>query len=137
MAEHKNIKNLAESFVATFWNSVFHYHFDNAQKFDVGGKRITGFEDWEKIKNPLDILKGDFRRGSTIKDLLTSICNLRNSRDRDPKSQNNLVKTAVSHVVNGISSNLSAQDLSNLIRNTAEEIVDAALKNVVSESALQ
>ena len=136
LAEHKNIKDLAESFVATFWSSVFHYRFADARcVFEVNGKRITGFEDWQKIKNPLDILKGEFRTGMTIRELVNARCNLRNSNN--PKSQNNLVKTAVSRVVNGISSNLSAQDLSDIIRNTAEEIVDAALKNVVSESALQ
>lgn len=132
---HKNIKDLAESFVNTFWSSVFHYTFEQSRcEFKVKGEKILEFEDWEKIKNPLDILKGDFNEGETIRELIHSVCNVRNSSS---KSENNLVKNVVSRVVNGINSNLSAQDLSDVIRKTSEEIVDAALKNIISESALQ
>jgi len=132
---HKTVKELGEYVVQTFWNTIFHYTFEQANcKFQVGARRINSFADWEKIENPLDILKGDFDRGHTVQEVLGHFGQVQETRT---STSNHKIQSAVTRVVNGVNRSLSADELSDVIRKTAEEIVNVALQNAIGDSALQ
>lgn len=138
VATHPTVKALGEYVVDTFWSTSFHYTFRDAQcQFELkDGRKINSFADWERIgkKNPLDILQGKFGHGSTLRTLLKQFGQIE-SRDRN--TANHQVQGAVNRLVNNIGSTLSPDSLAEVIRKTAEEIVDVALKDAVGESALQ
>ena len=132
---HESVKKLGEYVVQTFWNTSFHYTFEDACcVFNVGNKRISSFRDWQKIENPLDIIKADFRRGDTVKSLLSQMGNVKESRNFNFDRKIQLV---VNNVINNVSETFSADELSNVIRTTAEEIVNVALQNAIGNSGLQ
>lgn len=133
---HKTVKELGEYVVQTFWNTIFHYTFQMANcTFSINGDRITSFDDWEDIKNPLDILKGKFKPGDTVREVLANLGQIKETRNTN--TTNAKIQSAVTRVVNGVNTSLSADELSEVIRKTAEEIVNAALQNTVGDSALQ
>lgn len=138
---YRTVKELAEGSVQVFWNTAFHHEFgrdlgQQNSKFLLDGKIVANFDGWERIgrKNPLDILRGDFGRGSTVRSVLKSFGQV---ETRDRNTANNRIQGAVARMVNGVNESLSADKLAELIRSTAEEIVNAALQNAVGISALQ
>jgi hypothetical protein len=132
---HESVKKLGEYVVQTFWNTSFQYTYEDACcVFNVGNKRISSFRDWQKIENPLDIIKADFRRGDTVKSLLSQMGNVKESRNFNFDRKIQLV---VNNVINNVSETFSADELSNVIRTTAEEIVNVALQNAIGNSGLQ
>lgn len=136
ITEHKTVKELGEYVVQTFWSTIFHYTFDMANcRFQIEGKRISSFADWSKIENPLDILKADFDRGQSVQEVLSQLGQVQETRA--PNTSNHKIQTAVNRVVNGVNRTLSDNELSEVIRRTAEEIVNVALQNAVGDSALQ
>jgi len=138
----KTVKQLAESIVHTFWNTAFHYEFgrnlgkQNSRFSLKDGRHINNFEDWEAIghKNPLDILTGQFGRGETVRSVLKQFGQI---ETRDRNTANNRIQGAVARMVNGVNESLSSEELAEVIRQTAEEIVNVALQNAVGISALQ
>lgn len=125
------VKELAEAVVNTFWNSIFHYDFESVQcQFTCNGEKIHSFKDWEKkIKNPLDILKANFQSGNSIRELLISTGAVH--RTVIENSTQVKIQAAVSHVMNGVNSVFSADELAVIIQQTAEKIVNAALQNAL------
>lgn len=133
---HKTVKELGEYVIQTFWNTSFHYSFyDYGCSFTINEKKIRSFEDWEKIKNPLDILQANFPKGHTVQEILQILGHVKETRVASATS--NKIQSSISRVVNGINSSLSADELSAVILNTAQEIVNVALQNAVGDSALQ
>jgi hypothetical protein len=136
IAEHKTVKELGEYVVQTFWSTIFHYTFEMANcQFQIEGKKINSFADWSKIENPLDILKANFDSGNTVQEVLSQLGQVQETRSMNTSSYK--IQSAVTRVVNGVNRSLSANELSEVIRRTAEEIVNAALQNAVGDSALQ
>jgi hypothetical protein len=135
-ANHKTVKELGEYVIQTFWSTIFHYSFELSRcQFKVNGKSIKSFADWAKIKNPLDILKGDFERGQSVQEVLGHFGQVQETRGTN--TANHKIQSAVTRVVNGVNRSLSAEELSDVIRRTAEEIVNVALQNAIGDSALQ
>lgn len=138
----KTVKELSEDIIHTFWNTAFHYDFGrnlgrHDSKFALkDGRRVNNFKDWQKIgdKNPLDILTGQFGQGDTVRSVLKNFGRI---ETRDRNTANNRIQGAVARMVNGINESLGADALAEIIRQTAEEIVNAALQNAVGISALQ
>jgi len=136
---HKTVKELGEYVIQTFWSTIFHYSFELSRcQFKVNGKSIESFADWAKIKNPLDILKGDFEQGQSVQEVLGHFGQLQEIKEtRGTNTANQKIQSAVTRVVNGVNRSLSAEELSDVIRRTAEEIVNVALQNAIGDSALQ
>jgi len=138
---YRTVKDLAEGCIQVFWNTAFHYDFGRNlcvqdSKFLFDGKVIASFEGWERIgrKNQLDILRGNFGRGETVRSVLKSFGQI---ETRDRNTANNRIQGAVARMVTGVNEAISSEELAELIRSTAEEIVNAALQNAVGNSALQ
>ena len=139
---HKTIKQLAEGSIRVFWNTAFHYEFGrnlgkhNAKFALKDGRSVNNFDDWERIgqDNPLDILTGKFGTGDTVRNVLKTFGRV---ETRDRNTANHRIQGAVARVVNGVNDSLSAEELAEVIRQTAEEIVNVALQNAVGNSALQ
>jgi len=134
---HKTVKELAEYIVQTFWSTTFIYTFEHAKcVFDVGNQRIKSFADWQnKVKNPLDILKGNFGRGQTVGDVLGHMGQVYETRSNNTVGHK--IQSVVARVVGRVNHSISAEELATVIRQTAEEIVNVALQNAIGDSALQ
>lgn len=133
---HESLKKLGEYVVQTFWNTSFIYSFRSSGcDFSVENKKISSFEDWQNINNPLDVLKADFHPGDTVKSLLVEMGKVVESRNSD--SLDRKIQSVVNNVVNNVSETFSADELANVIRTTAEEIVNVALQNSIGNFGLQ
>ena len=133
-----SIKEMAEEVVKAFWNTRFHYSFRDAgcHFYLADGSSIDCFYDWQtKIKNPLDILNARFSEGNTIREVLTAFGGITESSERNTVVSN--VQSSVNAIVRQFSNDFSADDLTNIIRETAEQIVNVALQNAVEDSALR
>jgi hypothetical protein len=131
----KTVTDLTDEVIQTFWGSAFHYDFNGSGcSFKVAGESINSIKDWENIKNPLDILKAKFSRGSKIKDVLANFGYALSCMSRTGRAEQAKIQIAVNTVLNG-TREMSADELAKIIQRTAEEIVNVALQNV--DSALQ
>ena len=120
---YQTIKELADNVIYTFWNSVFQYSFsESGCSFTLEEKRIRSFSEWEKIKNPLDILKGQFKPGLNLVSVLNEIGQIKENGSLKFRS-------AVNNLISDISERISADELADVIQETAENIVNAAIKD--------
>lgn len=147
-----NVVEISKAFLDSFWMSRFYYAFrpfnvsitDETHIEKLGrGRRarqarqnvlISSFDDWEsKIKNPLDILKADFLDGGhTIRYFMD-----RYSSGRHHTLVGNQVERHLHGVVNTITESFNSQELADQIYSATEQVVNAVMQNVFSESALQ
>jgi hypothetical protein len=102
------VGDIAEDVIGTFWQSVFASDFP---RFTLKGKSVSSWSSWEKIENPLDILKARFTQGSTVRELFRVVPNNRYSH------------AALQDIVQGV------------WRNMAKEITPLAAEIIIRESA--
>lgn len=133
----ETIYELAEHTLGVFWQSEFVYSFEKwNHAFRLkDGRQIKNFKDWQRLGegNPLDILKGEFGRGDTAQDVLSA---LGNTEGQGRNTRGYQAQAVVNRVIGEINNGVSTDQLSQVIRAAAEEIVTQAIQNSVG-SALQ
>lgn len=119
------IHELASNAITLFWNTRFIYPFcDWDAEFKIGDDFITSFSDWQnKVRNPLDILNGDFKQGNTISEVIQNY-GLSFRYDFDLLNQ---MQRAVSQIVRNF--NLSANDLNDVIKNVLQKAFNDVEQN--------
>lgn len=114
VALSKTLQKLTTATIDTFWQSSFHY---GVVPFDIdtdgGVKKITSWREWEKLKNPLDILRGRFRQGDQLRAFITRWGHANKNNQQAAAQQ---VIRQLLQEVNGL---LSHEELSQLIDNFA------------------
>jgi len=101
--QFRTIKDLAEEFVASFWQSRFVYEFE---AFTVGKQRVKSWADWEKI-DVLEMLKVKLENGTSVKDLLKihtrydNDVHVRNTLQGNVSKSENAIQTAIKNAVEG------------------------------------
>ena len=116
------VGDIAEDVIGTFWQSAFANDF---RRFMLNRKAVSSWSLWEKIENPLDILKAKFTANLTVRELFRVIPNSRRNSA--------VFQEAVQRVWGKMAKEISPVAAEAIIRESAETI----LKTLLSELTLQ
>lgn len=121
----ETISQIVDEFMNSFWNSAFVY---TLQPFKVGKIKIKCFKDWEDLKNPLDILHGNFAsHDMTVRKLVNEF------GGRQPSGLDLLKVEKLTRQIQNNISKIDPDVLSQQVQKTVQQILHQALKDAFEE----
>jgi hypothetical protein len=131
------IQEVVDCYMQSFWQSAFVYGFSS--DFSIEKLVIRSYENWRDLKNPLDILKAQFRETTfTVKSMMenfglsastaTAHLNNRNriNRQINPSAMAQKVNTVL---VRELNSNNIAKKIEGVVEEVANSVLNSALQS--------